>query len=112
VTLAPRVSVAFEWLSVDHGRTAPFGLPSIVASDARVGEQGRDDAALRRAHRRRVQRAELDDAAWDGAMVAGWSASALGMLWPESDAACVVAGGNGGVLPAAARRLVVIIAAS
>ena len=52
------------------------------------------------------------DAAWDGAMVARWSASPLGMLWPESDAACVVAGGDGGVLPAAARRPVVIIAAS
>ena len=46
--------------SVDHGRTSPFGLPSIVAPDAHVGLQGRDDAALRRAHRRRVQRAELD----------------------------------------------------
>jgi hypothetical protein len=44
VTLAPRVSVAFEWFSVDHGRTSPFGLPSIVAPDARVGERGRDYA--------------------------------------------------------------------
>jgi Concanavalin A-like lectin/glucanases superfamily len=33
--------------------------------------------------------------AWDDAMVARWSANPLGMLWPETDAAFVVAGGNG-----------------
>jgi hypothetical protein len=44
-------------------------------------------------------------AAWDDAMVAGWSANPLGMLWPERDAAFVTTGGGGS--PAAARRPVV-----
>jgi hypothetical protein len=43
-------------------------------------------------------------------MVARWSASALGMLWPEMDAAFVMSGGGGP--PAVARRPVLIVAAS
>jgi hypothetical protein len=51
-------------------------------------------------------------AAWDGAMVARWSANPLGMLWPAPDAAFVTSGGGGnGGPPAVARRPVVIIAA-
>ncbi len=34
-------------------------------------------------------------AAWDGAMIAGWSANPLGMLWPERDAG-FLAGDSGG----------------
>jgi hypothetical protein len=49
-------------------------------------------------------------AAWDDAMVGGWSANPLGMMWPEMDAAIVVSGG-GGDPPPVARRPVVIIAA-
>ena len=48
-------------------------------------------------------------AAWDGALVARWSADPLGILWPERDAAFVTSGG--GVPPAPARRPVVIVAA-
>ena len=52
-------------------------------------------------------------AAWDGAMVARWSANPLAMLWPEMDAALVVSGGGGnGSPPAAVRRPVVVIAAA
>ncbi len=120
--LVKEILVGDDTIIIRHSIPLPASpsgdkLPPSEGPELFVGKgyllcSGRNDAALRRAHRRRVQRAELDDAAWDGAMVAGWSASALGMLWPESDAACVVAGGDGGVLPAAARRPVVIIAAS
>jgi hypothetical protein len=48
--------------------------------------------------------------AWDGAMVARWSANPLGMLWPEIEAAVVTSGGCGGP-PFAARRPVVTILA-
>jgi hypothetical protein len=44
-------------------------------------------------------------------MVARWSASPLGMLWPEMDAE-FAALGDGGSPPVAARRPVVIIAGS
>jgi len=40
---------------------------TLHAVERDVGEQGRDDAALRRAHRRRVQRAELDHAGFEPA---------------------------------------------
>jgi hypothetical protein len=49
-------------------------------------------------------------ATWDDAMVARWSASPLGMLWPETDAAFVTPGDGGGP-PVAARKPVVIVAA-
>jgi hypothetical protein len=46
--------------------------------------------------------------AWDEGMVARWSASPLGMLWPEMEALFVTSGGG---LPTAVRRPVVVIAA-
>ena len=33
-------------------------------------------------------------AAWDDAMIVGWSANPLGMLWPDTDAAFMSAGGG------------------
>ena len=50
-------------------------------------------------------------AAWDDAMVARWSASPLGMLWPEMDAVLIASSGGGGP-PAAPRRTVVVVAGS
>ena len=38
--LAPRFVGAFGQFSVDHGRTSPAGLPSIVAPDAHAGSGG------------------------------------------------------------------------
>jgi hypothetical protein len=50
-------------------------------------------------------------AAWDDAMVGGWSANPLGMMCPETDATFVTSGGGNGGPPAVARRPVVIITA-
>jgi hypothetical protein len=50
-------------------------------------------------------------AAWDDVIVARWSGNALGMLWPEMDAAFMASGGGNGSPPAAACRPVVVIAA-
>jgi hypothetical protein len=33
--------------------------------------------------------------AWDGAIVARWSANPVSILWPEVDAAFVMSGGGG-----------------
>ena len=38
--LAPRVRVAFARFSVEHGRTSPVGLPSVMARDAGTGGRG------------------------------------------------------------------------
>jgi hypothetical protein len=47
---------------------------------------------------------------WDDAMVAGWGANPLKMLWLVIDAVVVSTGGGGP--PTAARRPVVIVAAA
>jgi hypothetical protein len=47
---------------------------------------------------------------WDNSVALRWSASPLGMLWPEMDVAVMSAGGGG--LTATTRRPIIIIAAS
>jgi hypothetical protein len=61
--LLPRRRQGVMWRP--SGRSAPKQTLHAVERD--IGEQGRDDAALRRAHRRRVQRAELDHAGFEPA---------------------------------------------
>jgi hypothetical protein len=49
--LAPHLLASFRLISVDHGRTSPVGLPSIVAPDAHAGsggDRGRRSAISRR----------------------------------------------------------------